>query len=130
MALRRSDESNDFRAQDNPSHTAMTTSPANVSAIKYAVMSFSFLNQSCGMIACAIISGTNLISIKWRPACGRGLAPRRVPARSRVPANEGGEAVFPRERSDARSEISAQHYKVRTATRLRRSGDAGEDVAP
>jgi hypothetical protein len=55
MALRRSDESNDFRAQDNPSHTAMTTSPANASAIKYAVMSFSFLNQSCGMIACAII---------------------------------------------------------------------------
>jgi hypothetical protein len=90
MALRRSDESNDFRAQDNPSHTAMTTSPANASAIKYGVMSFSFLNQSCGMIACAIISGTNLISIKWRPACGRGLAPRRVPARSGVPANERG----------------------------------------
>jgi hypothetical protein len=38
--------------------------------------------------------------------------PRRVPARSRVPANEGGKTVFTRERSDARSEILAQHYKV------------------
>jgi hypothetical protein len=63
LALRCSDESNYFRAQDNPSHTAMTTSPANASAIKYAVMSCSFLNQSCGKIACAIISGANLISI-------------------------------------------------------------------
>jgi hypothetical protein len=46
----------------------MATSPANASAIKYAVMSFSLdLNQSCGMIACEIISSANPISIKWRP---------------------------------------------------------------
>jgi hypothetical protein len=46
----------------------MATSPANASTIKYAVMSFSLdLNQSCGMIACANISGANPISMKQRP---------------------------------------------------------------
>jgi hypothetical protein len=85
MAFRRSDESNDLPVQDKLSHTAMTTSPANASAIKYAVMSFSFgLNQNCGMI---IISGANLISIKWRLRLD--WCPRRMPARSRVPANQG-----------------------------------------
>ena len=63
MALRPADKSNNFRAQENPSHTAIATSPANASAIKYAVMSFSLdLDQSCGMIACAIISGANPVS--------------------------------------------------------------------
>jgi hypothetical protein len=90
MAFRRSDESNDLFVQDKLSHTAMTTSPANASAIKYAVMSFSFgLNQNCGMIACAIISGANLISIKWRLRADVDWCPRRMPARSRVPANQG-----------------------------------------
>jgi hypothetical protein len=84
MSLQRSDESNDFRTQDNPSHTAMTTSPANASAIKYAVMSFSFLNQSCAMIACAIISGTNLISIKWRPRADVDLPTPRAGAFARA----------------------------------------------
>jgi hypothetical protein len=109
LAIKRrpADESNNFRAQDNPSHTAMATSPANASAIKYAVMSFSFaLDQRCGMIACAIISGANPISIKWKPradvdpghaACRRVRACRPMNVDSR----------FPRKRRDARPEISA-----------------------
>jgi hypothetical protein len=47
------------------------------------------MKQICGMIAFpAIISGANLILIK-RAAGERDPGPRRVPARSRVPANEG-----------------------------------------
>jgi hypothetical protein len=61
-------------------------------------------NKMCGMIAVAIISGANLILAK-RAACGRGLWPRRVPARSRVPANrhdpEKCGAVFPRDKREA-----------------------------
>jgi hypothetical protein len=52
---------NDVRAQDNPSHTAIATSPANASAIKYAVM-FLDLQQGCGTNARAIISRANPIS--------------------------------------------------------------------
>jgi hypothetical protein len=37
-ALRAADESNDFCAHDNPSHTAIATRPANASEIRYAVM--------------------------------------------------------------------------------------------
>jgi hypothetical protein len=97
LAIKRrpADESNNFRAQDNPSHTAMATSPANASAIKYAVMSFSLeLDQRCGMIACAIISGANPISIKWKPradvdlghaACRRVRACRPMKVDSRFP---------------------------------------------
>src|ERR1700730_14976896 len=92
MALRPADESNNFRAQENPSHTAMATSPANASAIKYTVMSFSLdLNQSCGMIACAIISGANPISIKWRLRAGGDVGPAACRRVSRVPGNERGE---------------------------------------
>jgi hypothetical protein len=80
MALRRSDELNDVRAQDNFSHTAMTTSPTNASAIKYAVMAFSFvLNQSRGMIACDHFRHEPDLHQK-EDACGRELGPRRVPA--------------------------------------------------
>jgi hypothetical protein len=36
--LRTTNELNDFCAHENPSHTAMATSPTNASDIKYAVM--------------------------------------------------------------------------------------------
>jgi hypothetical protein len=36
--LRAANEFNDFCAHENPSHTAMATSPTNASDIKYAVM--------------------------------------------------------------------------------------------
>jgi hypothetical protein len=36
--LRATNELNDFCAHENPSHTAMATSPTNASDIKYAVM--------------------------------------------------------------------------------------------
>jgi hypothetical protein len=86
----------------------MATSPANASAIKYAVISFSLdLNQSCGMIACAIISGANPISVKWRPRADvdLGNAARR---RVRACRPMKGESRFPQGRRDARPEISAQ----------------------
>jgi hypothetical protein len=51
------------------------------------------MNEMCGMIADAIISGANRIPGAIRmadrrggAACERGPLPRRVPARSRVPA--------------------------------------------
>jgi len=54
------------------------------------------MNQMCGMIAFAIISGANPIppsairmaDHRGEAAGERGLGPRRVPARSRVPANK------------------------------------------
>jgi hypothetical protein len=42
-ALRASDQSNDFCAHDNPSHTAIATRPANASEIRYAVMLASWI---------------------------------------------------------------------------------------
>jgi hypothetical protein len=38
IVLRAANELNDFCAHENPSHTAMATSPTNASDIKYAVM--------------------------------------------------------------------------------------------
>jgi hypothetical protein len=107
----------------------MATSPANASAIKYAVMSFSRSELKLRHDRLRDHFRREPYLHQMEAACGRGLGPRRLAARSRVPANEG-ESCFLKGRSDACSEITAQHYKVRTAARLRRSGDAGEGVAP
>jgi hypothetical protein len=80
MALRPADESNDFCAQDNPSHTAMTTSPANASAIKYAVMSFSRSESKLRHDRLRDHFRREPYLHQMETACGRGLGPRRVPA--------------------------------------------------
>jgi hypothetical protein len=62
----------------------------------------------CGMIACAIISGANpippgrskivassaIVIVAWGPRANVDR-PRRIPARSRVPANEKTRSQFP-----------------------------------
>jgi len=95
------DELDDLRTHENPSHTAIATRPASESDIKYAVMlsPCPCVNQMCGMVAYqATISGANPIpgaicmaDRRGGAACGRGRGPRRAPARSRVPANEGSD---------------------------------------
>jgi hypothetical protein len=46
------------------------------------------------------------------------------PARSRVPANEGREPLSPRTSAVLTRDLGSTSKKVRTAARLRRSGDA------
>jgi hypothetical protein len=54
----------------------MATSPANASAIKYAVMSFSLdLNESCGMIASRNHFKREPYLRETEAACGRELGP-------------------------------------------------------
>jgi hypothetical protein len=80
----------------------MATNPANASVIKYVVMSFSLeLNQSCGTIACTIISGANLISIN-----GGRVRSGPTPRAGAFARDESGEP-FSQGRGDACSEIPA-----------------------
>ena len=125
IAIGARDESNDLCAHENPSQTAIATTPANESDIKYAVtMASTCMNEMCGMIAFAIISGANPIppsAIRMADRRG-GAAGERGPGHAacrHVRAcqlieydPEKWEAVFRRD--------IAQLQKARTAARLRR----------
>jgi hypothetical protein len=91
----RADEPDDSGAHENASHTAIAIRPASASDIRYAVMAASFAGHQTNLrqTAVAIVSGANPIppdAIHLRIGAAGPLAdmdlPRRVPARSRVPA--------------------------------------------
>jgi len=80
------DEPNDPDAHAHPSHTAIAISPTSASEIRYAVIGFPPEKNLRHDRHVRIISGANLIPIRG-PRAVVDLGPRRVPPRSRVPAN-------------------------------------------